>query len=355
MILTIPCSNHSIIPYDERYNCKSRPHPCDALLHPGLHAESGSVRPCARKENRGRGREARYPGQSRQPGSGTDIWNSHHDKDVPGKAYGQYIYEGPKSVFSAQTKARGGSVRCVSEKLEPFTNAEGMPVQGGYTRVVFPSNVEELSGICFSKDRDFIWGVGDEGAIYRISLDMNTVTTVLSTGSDLEDVTLNPNTGDLYFAKEADRVDKLTAPAYDRKTQVFYVTEAANFGNSGLEGIAYYKDDILYVGAQTGATLWAYKLDGTKIWKKQLGTIAPQIEEVGGLCYDAEKDWLWVSDSEACKLFVFNGEVTKLLAIYDVGYIGNAESVLVDRPNGLVYVGDDGSTSKIYSISFSNL
>ena len=294
-------------------------------------------------------------GQIEGAGTRTDIWNAHHDKDVPRKAYGQYIYEGPKSVISAQLKSRGGSVRCVSEKLEPFTNAEGMPVQGSYTRYVFGSDVVELSGICFSKDKDFFWAVGDEGAIYKISLDMKTVSTVLATGSDLEDVTMHPVTKDLYFAKEADRVDKFAAPDYNKKTQCFYVTEAASFGNSGLEGIAYYKDDILYVGAQTGATLWAYKLDGTKIWKKQLGTIAPQIEEVGGLCYDAEKDWLWVTDSEAHKLFVFNGEVTKLLAIYNVDYIGNNESVLVDRANGVVYVGDDGSTSKIYTISFSNL
>ncbi|MBO4566328.1 MAG: hypothetical protein J5695_03785 [Bacteroidales bacterium] len=288
-------------------------------------------------------------------GTSTDIWNSHHDGDVPSNAYGQYIYEGPKSVISAQTKARGGSVRCVSVTIEPFTNAEGMPVQGSYTRTVFDSSVQELSGICFSADRDFIWGVGDEGDIYKISLDFQTVTKYLSTGSDLEDVTIHPVTKDLYFAKEADRVDKLAAPAYSSKTKAFYVEEAANFGNSGLEGIAYYKNDVLYVGAQTGATLWAYKLDGTKIWKKQLGTIAAQIEEVGGLCYDAEKDWLWVTDSEAHKLFVFDGEVTELLAMYDVSFVGNAESVLVDRPNGCVYVGDDGSTSKIYRIEFTNL
>ena len=93
----------------------------------------------------------------------------------------------------------------------------------------------------------------------------------ISTGSDLEDVTLNPNNGDLYFAKEADRVDKCAAPAYSSKTQHFYVTDAANMGNSGLEGIAYYKNDILYVGSQSGANLWAYKLDGTKVWNKKLG------------------------------------------------------------------------------------
>jgi hypothetical protein len=285
------------------------------------------------------------------------LWNAHHDSSSPYAGYSQYMYYSDNAVQSktwSQSKARAGSLRCISEEEVPFENAPGMPVQGGYTRTVFDSTIQELSGICFSKDKDFIWGVGDEGDIFKITLDFQ-ISIYKSTGSDLEDVTLDPNTGDLYFAKEADRVDKMAAPSYSSKAVAFYVEEAANFGNSGLEGIAYYKDDILYVGAQTGATLWAYKKDGTKIWKKQLGTIAPQIQEVGGLCYDAEKDWLWVSDSEACKLFVFDGEVTELLAIYDVSFIGNAESVMVDRAKGMVYVGDDGSTSKIYKISFSNL
>ena len=147
----------------------------------------------------------------------------------------------------------------------------------------------------------------------------------------------------------------MAAPGYSSKSVAFYVDEASDFGNSGLEGIAYYKNDILYVGAQTGATLWAYNKNGTKIWKKQLASIAPKIQEVGGLCYDSKNDWLWVTDSEAAKLFVFDGEITKLLAIYPVSSVGNAESVLVDPDHGCVLVGDDGSTSKIYKYTFSGL
>ena len=286
------------------------------------------------------------------------LWNSHHDGSYTYAGYSQYMYydNGVQSKTWSQSKARAGSVRCMSEEEVPFENAPGMPVQGNYTKYVFGSNVEELSGLCFSKDRDFIWGVGDEGAIYRISLDFKTVTQVLATGSDLEDVTIHPDTGDLYFAKEPNRIDKMAAPGYSAKTQLFNIPDApADGSNDGLEGIAYYKDNIIYAGAQRGANLWKYNLDGTLIWKKALGTVAPQIQEVGGLCYDAEKDWLWVTDSEARKLFVFNGEVTELLAIYDVSYIGNNESVLVDRPNGVVYVGDDGTSSKIYTIKFTNL
>ena len=286
----------------------------------------------------------------------TVIWNSHHDSNSTYAAYSQYVYAGPTSKTYSMSKARAASVRCITIDEVPFENAEGMPVIGSYTRQDL-TGVAELSGLCFSKDKDFVWGAGDQGDVYKIYLSDFTYTKQLATGSDLEDVTIHPVTGDLYFAKEPDRVDKIAAPDYNKKTQVFTVTDASSFGNSGMEGIAYYKDDILYLGAQTSATLWAYTISGTLIWKKQLGSIAPSISEVGGLCYDAQTDLLWVTDSEVHKLFIFNGEVTKLLAVYDIPYIGNAESVLVDHDRSCVWVGDDNGTSnsRLYKISFTGL
>jgi hypothetical protein len=233
-----------------------------------------------------------------------------------------------------------------------------MPVQGSYTRIVFDSNVVELSGLCLSLDKTFLWGVGDEGYLYKFSNLDGAVTgitaeTVWTYSADMEGVTINPSNGDLYLAIEPKRVYKVTSP-YTGKTTMFDVEEAADMGNSGMEGITWYKGD-LYVGSQSGATLWRYTLSGVKVWKKQLGSIAPGIQEVGDLFYDSTTDLLWVSDSEAAKLFVFDGEVTKLKAIYDVSFIGNAESVCVDHARGCVWVGDDGSTSKIYKIMFTNL
>ena len=100
---------------------------------------------------------------------------------------------------------------------------------------------------------------------------------------------------------------------------------------------------------------WQYGLDGTKIAKKLLTTIAPGISEVAGNFYDDVNDWLWITDSEVAKIFLFKGEASSLLAIYDVPFIGNAESICVDSKRGCVWVGSDDSTSKIYKIAFSGL
>lgn len=289
-------------------------------------------------------------------GSYTKIWNSHMDS-ANNQGYGIFV-SGESSTRSSQRAAQGATVRCISESQAPFTNEAGMPVQGSYSRIVFDSNVVELSGLCLSLDKTFLWGVGDEGYLYKFSNLDGAVTditaeTVWTYSADMEGVTINPSNGDLYLAIEPKRVYKVTSP-YTSKTTMFDVEEAADMGNSGMEGIAWYKGD-LYVGSQSGATLWRYTVSGTKVWKKQLGSIAPGIQEVGDLFYDSATDLLWVSDSEACKLFVFDGEVTKLKAIYDVSYIGNAESVCVDHARNCVWVGDDGSTSKIYKIMFTNL
>ena len=308
-------------------------------------------------------------------GSYTKVWNSHMDS-ANNHGYGIFV-NGSSSTRSSQNAAQGGSVRCVSLKQAEFTNDPGMPVQGSYDKKVFDNNVVELSGLCLSKDKDFLWGVGDEGYLYKFTNIDGSVSNITasqplghdafyggqytsSSGElkdywyDMEGITIDPSTGDLYFAYEPKRVFRVKSPYTTVEKKLFDVEEAADMGNSGMEGIAWYKGDLL-VGSQSGATLWRYTVSGTKLWKKQLGTIAPGIQEVGDLFYDSETDLLWVSDSEACKLFVFNGDVTRLKAIYDVSFIGNAESVCVDHARKCVWVGDDGSTSKIFKISFTGL
>lgn len=275
------------------------------------------------------------------------------------KAYAQDVRLGVSSVKS-NPKARGGSVRCISEQAAPFVNEPGMPVMGSYTRTEFTeAQMGELSGLCFSKDGDFMWGVGDGGVLYKIGFDMSVsvqMDKAATYETDLEGITLDPSSNDLYVCTEPQKIKKIAAPGYNSISTLFLVDEAVNMGNSGLEGITYYKDGVIYTGSQSGATLWAYNLDGTKLWKKQLGAIASDILEVGDLYYDASTDLLWVSDSEAFKLFVFDGAVTTLKAMYDIKFIGNPEAVLVDHARSCVWVGDDrGSSSRIYKIAFTGL
>ena len=219
---------------------------------------------------------------------------------------------------------------------------------------VIKARVEELSGLCMTKDSTALWAVGDEGAICKVSFS-GVVTPVLKTRLDAEGITLNPATGDLYIAVEGDQmVCRLKAPDYQTLDTLFYIKEAVeeDFDNNGLEGISFYKDSLLFVGSQEDALLWTCKLDGTIVSRRSLMDETSLIEEIAGLCYDPVKNWLWVTDSDACKLFLFSAETFDLLASYDIPSIENAESICVDRTHGYVWVGSDEDSPKIYRFSF---
>lgn len=279
------------------------------------------------------------------------------------------IYFGKNGTWS-KVYSRDGSMKLerggllalgdISASLEdydgPAPEDPKMPEIGKYER--FTTSLTEISGICFTADKSAIWGVGDEGGLAQISFDGKT-TIMWKNGNDLEDVTIHPVTGDLYVAVEgSQKVCRIKAPDYANSMEtVFKIQEAIDgkYGNSGLEGIAYYKDDMLFVGSQVAANVWLCTLDGEIIKKVSLRKLNPAVQEVGGLCYDPVTDWLWVTDSEAHKLFVFDSELTHLLAAYPVPYISNNESVLVDHEHECVWVGDDEDTPRVYKIAFTGL
>jgi len=258
------------------------------------------------------------------------------------------------------------------ERPEEYTPA-AVPVMG---KVEFSKKLQksatdfvvELSGLCLSKDGDFLWGVGDNGNLYKINFD-GTYENHWTYDADMEGITIDPATGDLYLGIEPKRVYRMTAP-YTSKTTLFDVEEAADMGNSGIEGITWYKGS-LYLGAQTGATLWRYSVTGEKLQDKvSLRTVAPTLSEIADLCYDPVNDWLWVIDSNGSStsvpnlkpytVYLFNGAATSLLATYDLSSFANwnPESVCMDRANGCLWVADDCGDdypSILHKISFSGL
>ena len=230
-----------------------------------------------------------------------------------------------------------------------------LPVMGTYTRTGV--NVEEISGICLNADKTALLAVGDQGVLKEINLTSMTVKTIWTRDADLEGITLDPRTKDLYLGIEySQKVYKLDAPDYQKHSSIIYVQEAIDDGynNSGVEGIAYYKDDLVFVGTQWGANLWIYKLDGTKVAKTSLSGFA---DEIAGLDYDPVENWLWVIDSNNKKIYlcdvVEKPFAVKRLATYDVSFISNAESICVDRDRNCVWVGSDESSPKLYKFSFT--
>lgn len=226
----------------------------------------------------------------------------------------------------------------------------GMPVMGNYTR--HNVNVEEISGICLNKDKTALLACGDQGVLKEIDPNTMAVKTIWTRDADMEAITLDPRTNDLYLGIEySQKVYKLDAPDYQKHSSIIYVQEAIDreYNNSGVEGIAYWKDDLVFIGTQWGANLWVYKLDGTMVSKTSLSDFA---DEIAGLDYDPVGDWLWVVDSNYKKFYICTVK-GKLLATYDINFISNPESICVDRDRNCVWIGSDESSPKIYKFNFT--
>lgn len=293
-----------------------------------------------------------WDGSYSNVGTGARVWSSR-SHDTASKAYNFRISPDGDSVSygnSGKEKANGYVVRCVVYESTPFENAPGTPVKGKQT----PINVDitELSGLCLSLDKDFLWGVGDQGEMFKIGFD-GKVERQFKQSLDMEAVTLDPATGDLYLGCESNWVGVVKAPDYTKATEIFRVEEAADYGNSGVEGISWYKDNTLLVGTQTGAYLWCYKLDGTVVWKKSMRTVAIGQLEIADIHYDPVKDQIWIIDSETQSIYLFNGDATQHLATYKVSFGGNCESVHVDHDRNCVWIADDSEPSKLFKIDFT--
>ena len=283
-------------------------------------------------------------------GSSAYIWSS---RGSSGAAFNFAVTSGDNGMAydnSTKKNANGYSVRCMAEEFTPAENAPGTPVKGDYTR--FDVTVRELSGLCLHTDKSFLWGVGDQGNLIKIGFD-GVVENVLSKGWDMESITIDPSTNDLYIGCEPNYVYRVLAPDYKKTEEVFRVEEAKGYGNSGIEGISWYKDDLILVGTQVGAYLWAYKLDGTPVWRKCMKTVALGMLEIADICYDPIKDQLWIICSETKSIYLFNGDATEHLATYKVPFGGNCESVYLDYNNNCVWIADDDDASELFKIDFT--
>lgn len=230
--------------------------------------------------------------------------------------------------------------------------------------------IPELSGLCLSKDSDFLWGCDDNGGLYKINFD-GTFSLHWDKSAGMEGLAMDPATGTIYIGLESTSNSGyvVPAPGYNSKTNFDWLVEGAeSMDNSGVEGIAWYKGELL-LGTQTGATLFRYTLDGKLQEKKSLRTVCPNISEIAGLDYDEENDWLWVIDSNSNSekpqydpytIYLFDGAATKLIAKYYIGDFAdwNPEAICVDKKNGCIWVGEDCGDeqfSLLHKVKFSGL
>ena len=259
----------------------------------------------------------------------------------------------------------------ISSSVTPYDGpAPRMPEKGKVTKYDVAFN--ELSGLCLSADGTFLWGMGDDGSIARLSLE-GEVLEEHWIGCDLEAVTIDSRNGDLIVgiedlynpkgtAKEDyiysyNGVGRIPGPDYRTPEGLFRIADAKNYNNAGIEGITYFKNGLVYAGAQANSHLFLCDIDKKEVVSDiKLREVFPQITEIADLCYDPLTDWLWVIDSESKKFFALTGDASEMLGFYSLGNIDNPEALFVDHVHSCIWIGDDyGDVSHLFRIDFTGL
>lgn len=243
----------------------------------------------------------------------------------------------------------------ITSSLKPY-DGPGPKVPEMVNRTKYTVKLNELSGLCLSEDEDFLWAVGDGGDLAKVSFTGEVIDEWHISG-DTEAVSRHPETGDLLIGMEPGSVGIVKAPSFNKNQTLFKINDAKGYGNAGIEGLTYYKDNRVYAGAQTSSHLFLCDLEtGEVVVNKRLREIFPSITEIADLCYDPLTDWLWIIDSEARKITALTGDASQIICAYSVMGIENPESLCVDHKHSCIWVGDDyGSTSYLYRFDFTGL
>ena len=234
---------------------------------------------------------------------------------------------------------------------DAFKLAAYKPAMGEVCEV--DTTCPEVSGLCLAPDGKGLLAASDEDGVYYVSLSGETKEFYVEKGAlDCEAVTLDPQTGDVYYVVERKQeVRRLRAPEYKEPELLTVISEVGLHTNSGLEAITWMGDGTLLIGNQARPCLLIRYSPAEGILGRTV--IADGIQDISDLCYDPVRGTLWIADSElrTINLCTLEG---KVLASYPVPFIDNGEGLWVDHANRCIWVGDD-TTSKLYKISFANL
>lgn len=235
----------------------------------------------------------------------------------------------------------------------------------------------DFSGLVFSADGKRMIAAFNSAALYWLDIPKEGKDLVFTpldvpgakfreTKRDIEAVTLNKETGDIFYVQERGSKDfaggsiyKLAAPSYNKEELVIsFDKETVPDGNRGLEGITWTGKDNLIAGREGGGhshidPLMIFYSCTNGITRKI--TPPAEIKQIAEIVYDDVRGCLWILDGDYDRILYRCDMEGNVLDRYPIPYIENAEALLLDRAHKCIWIGSDETPSKLYKISFKNL
>ncbi|WP_413513555.1 SdiA-regulated domain-containing protein [Myroides odoratus] len=200
----------------------------------------------------------------------------------------------------------------------------------------YPTKIKGFSGLIFDETQKNFYAVSDYGKIYKIDSEGNILENIYKKGGDLEGITLDPSTLDVYVVDEA-RMKVFKHNKEEKKLASYLKIKIPNLKrNKGLEAIAFGRD-TLYIGNQFAPKrLFKYAINTHTLTYFDLDYPG----YLSDLFYDDTDQTLWIANSKGKKIYQFTLE-GKLIYEQKIPFVQKAEALVVDRKNKIVWIGCD--------------
>lgn len=187
---------------------------------------------------------------------------------------------------------------------------------------------------------------------------------------DIECVTVNKKTGDIYYGQERDgkfkgaSIYKIDAPSYKKEDLVVtFKKDVIPDGNTGIEGLTWTGGDNFIVGreGQWDKRRNTHRIQPLMVFYSLSKGItekivpADEIKQIAEIVYDEVRDCLWILDGDYDKVLYRCSMKGEVIDRFPIPKIKNAEALLLDRKHKCIWIGSDEEPSKLYKIPFKNL
>lgn len=211
-------------------------------------------------------------------------------------------------------------------------------------------DVDEPSDLAFSYEKNSLLTVSDEKAIiYEISFEGKIIRTYNVDANDLEGVTQSHKDAGFWLVDEKTS-ELIRLNKFGQEIKRSKINFPQNNNKSGLEGITLNPDNYhLYaVSEKNPGLLIELHIEGDVFGYTELNFA----DDYSAIFYEEIEDVFWIlsDDSKTLNKCTKSGTLIKS---YNTN-IKNAEGVVVDKTNGLIYIVSD-SENRLYTLLLQNL
>lgn len=201
-----------------------------------------------------------------------------------------------------------------------------------------PISILEPSGLSFNADKSLLYVVSDNTAkVYKLSLKGAVLGSLEYEGEDLEGITVDPSSGNIFVVEERKR-EVVRLNKYGKEISRTTLDIENNKANNGLEGITFNNDNNhLFVLNE--------KNPGLLIELNETGKILKEIEldfasDYSGIYYESTEKVLWIISDQSRTVTKCDLEGNKIIS-YKLNS-SNAEGIVVDPDSKKIYIVLDG-------------